>query len=61
MLLLNRLPRWHHPLFNNDRFKNVSHDKFFICIEAIDPKFTDAETRKLLAEAGSTHIEEVRD
>ena len=61
MLFLNRLPRWHHPVFNVERFKSVTHDKFFICIEATDPKFNDAETRKLLADAGSKHIEEVRD
>jgi len=61
MLLLNGLPRWHHPLFGSDRFKHATHDKFFIAIEAIDPKFNDAETRKLLADAGSKNIEEVRD
>ena len=61
MMLLNRLPRWHHPLFNSDRFKHVTHDKFFIAIEAADPKFNDTETRKLLQDAGSKHIEEVRD
>ena len=61
MLFLNGLPRWHHPLFNSDRFKRVTQDKFFIAIEAIDPKFSDAETRQLLADAGSRNIEEVRD
>ena len=61
MLFLNRLPRWYHPLFNSDRFKQVTHDKFYICIEATDPKFNDAETRGLLEAAGSRHIEEVRE
>jgi hypothetical protein len=61
MLLLNRLPRWYHPLFTSDRFKAATHDKFFIAIEASDPRFNEAETRKLLQEAGSKHIEEVRD
>jgi hypothetical protein len=61
MLLLNRLPRWHHPLFNSDRFKYATHDRFFIAIEATDPKFNDVETRKLLQDAGGKHIEEVRD
>ena len=61
MLFLNRLPRWYHPLFSSDRFKQATHDKFFIAIEVTDPKFSDAETRKLLADAGSKHIEEVRD
>ncbi|MFM1767685.1 MAG: hypothetical protein RJA22_214 [Verrucomicrobiota bacterium] len=61
MLFLNRLPRWYHPLFNSSRFKNVTHDKFYICIEATDPKFNDAEVRRLLEGLGGKHLEEVRD
>jgi hypothetical protein len=61
MLFLNRLPRWYHPLFSSDRFKKVTHDKFFLAIEATDPKFSETETRKLLTDIGSKHIEEVRD
>jgi len=61
MLFLNRLPRWYHPLFSSDRFKKATHDKFFLAIEATDPKFSETETRKLLTDAGSKHIEEVRD
>ena len=61
MLILNRLPRLYNPLFRSTRFHLVTHDRFFIAIEATDPKFSDAETRKLLESAGSIHIEEVRD
>lgn len=61
MLLLNRLPRLYHPLFNSERFSLATHDKFFIAIESADPKFDDTETRKLLEKAGGKHIEEVRD
>jgi len=61
MLILNRLPRWYNPLFSSERFKKATHDKFFLAIEATDPKFSDAETRKLLQDAGSKLIEEVRD
>ena len=61
MLFLNRLPRLHHPLFKSARFAKVTHDRFFIAIEAADPKFSEVETRKLLENAGSKHIEEVRD
>jgi len=35
----------------------VSRDKFFLVIETSDPKFSETETRALLASAGSTHIE----
>jgi len=61
MLFLNRLPRLNHPLFNSDRFKRVTDDKFYICIEANDPKFHETETRKLFESLGSKHIEEVKD
>lgn len=61
MLILNRLPRLYNPLFRSTRFHLVTHDRFFIAIEAADPKFSDADTRKLLESAGSIHIEEVRD
>jgi len=61
MLFLNRLPRWYNPLFSSERFKKATHDKFFLAIEAADPKYSDTETRKLLADAGGKHIEEVRD
>jgi hypothetical protein len=61
MMILNRLPRLHHPLFKSERFARVTNDKFFIAIEARDPKFNDVETRRLLETAGSRHVEEVRD
>jgi hypothetical protein len=57
MLFLNRLPRLHHPLLKHRRFEQATHDKFYVVIECEDPKFSEAETRKLLEEAGSRHIE----
>ncbi len=61
MLFLNRLPRLYNPLFRSTRFHLATHDRFFIAIEATDPKFSDTETRKLLESTGSKRIEEVRD
>lgn len=61
MLFLNRLPRLHHPLLKHKRFALASHDKFFIVIETADVKFSETETRKLLEDAGSKHIEMVED
>ena len=61
MLFLNRLPRLHHPLLKNKRFGGATHDKFYIVIETTDPKYSEAETRKLLEAAGSRHIEMVED
>jgi hypothetical protein len=61
MLFLNRLPRWYNPLFKSDRFKKVTHDRFFIVIEVDDPKYSEAATRELLESNGSSHIEIVED
>lgn len=57
MLMLNGLPRWHHPLFASDRFLRVSQDRFAIAIEAADPKFNPHEARRLLESAGASHVE----
>lgn len=61
MLFLNRLPRLHHPLLKNRRFALATHDKFYIVIETADPRYSPTETRKLLENAGSKHIETVED
>ena len=50
MLFLNRLPRLHHPLLGNARFKRASDDRFFVCIESADPKYASEATRKFLVE-----------
>ena len=61
MLGLNKLPQFYHPLFNIARFARVTDDKFFIAIEATDPKYDLEKTRKLLEETGATAVEEVED
>jgi len=61
MLALNRLPQPHHPLFNMARFKRASVDKFFLCVEAHDPKFHLVETARLLQSTNAQHVTEVRD
>jgi hypothetical protein len=61
MFLSNRLPRWHHPLLKNPRFRQVTHDRFFIVIERRDPRYDDPRTRQILEAAGSRHIELVEE
>jgi hypothetical protein len=61
MLFLNRLPRLHHPLLKHGRFALATHDRYFVVIETTDPKYSETETRKLLEDAGSKHIEVVEE
>jgi hypothetical protein len=56
MLLMNGLPRLNHELFNWDRFKKVTEDKFFVAIESADPKFSERPVREFLASLGGTNI-----
>ena len=60
-MILNRLPRWNHPLFVSKQFKNFSDDKFFICIEARDPKFSKDGTEDILKSVGGKNIELIED
>ena len=61
MFHLNRLPRHHHPIFNSDRFKGFSDDKFFLSVESSDPKWNIERTKKLLEGCHPAHVELVYD
>ena len=61
MLALNRLPQPHHPVFNVGRFVHASSDRFYLCIEARDPKFHIAETARFLQGLHPHHVSEVSD
>jgi len=61
MLVLNGLPRLHHPVFYSDNFARATDDGFFISIETEDPLFDADQTRTFLESAGGRNIEELRE
>jgi len=61
MLVLNNLPLWHNPIFNTSRFKRATTDRFFVRIDADDPKFSQSETQRFLAGLGATAVDRIED
>jgi hypothetical protein len=59
MLLLNGLPRPHHPVFNVARFTEASQHRFFLCIEATDPMFDAVATKEFLTGLAPRGVMEV--
>jgi hypothetical protein len=57
MLYLNGLPRLHHPLFASPRFDRATNDKFFVAVEASDPRFDQALVEGLLRATNASHVE----
>lgn len=58
-LALCGFPQPYHPVFNVPRFALASRDRFFLCIEACDPRFDRERTREFLSGLGSVGVSEV--
>ena len=61
MFHLNKIPQHHHTIFNSDRFRSFSDDRFFVSVEAADPKFKLERTRELLEKTHPGFIELVEE
>jgi hypothetical protein len=59
MLALNGLPMPYHPVFNVRRFDSASRDKFFLVIQARDPRFKLEEARQFLQTLGPREVTDV--
>ena len=59
MLALNGLPEPYHPVFNTPNFALASRDRFFLLVEATDPKFDREKTRLFLQGLGAREVSDV--
>jgi hypothetical protein len=60
LMALCGLPRLNHPLFNSKAFDRATRDRFFLSVEATDPKFEPAATKAFLQGLNpSSPVEEV--
>jgi len=56
MTTLSLLPRLHHPLWEWDDFNRATNDKFFVVIEANDPRFNEKSAVDLLRSLGGANL-----
>lgn len=61
MFVVNGLPMHYHPVMKAPQFVRALDDRFFIVIEAADPKFNAPATRAFLAALGGQDIAELED
>jgi hypothetical protein len=56
---MNGLPRFYHPVVKHPSFGRASDDKFFVSIEASEPKYDPVAIKQLLEKLGAHEAQEV--
>jgi hypothetical protein len=59
VFILNGLPEPYHPVFNVKSFAFASRDRYFLCIEATDPKFDRQNAQLLLLSLKASEVTDV--
>ena len=59
MLARNGLPRPYHPVFNTPGFERATRDGYYLCVEAVDPRFDEEAVRGFLEGTGPVGVHEV--
>jgi len=59
LLLILRLPRLHHPVFEVPGFERASEDRFFLCILSDDPRFDPDAAKSFLETLSPQAVREV--
>jgi len=59
MLILNKLPQPYHPVFNAPNFALATRDRFFLAVEANDPKFEHDRVVSLLQSLNALEVSDV--
>lgn len=59
MLVLNKLPQPYHPVFNAPNFALATRDRFFLAVEANDPKFDHDAVVQLLKGLNAIEVNDV--
>jgi ActD protein len=59
MLILNKLPQPYHPVFNAPNFAFATRDRFFLAVEANDPKFEHGRVVSLLQSLNALEVSDV--
>src|SRR6476659_7994338 len=59
MLILNKLPQPYHPVFNTPNFALATRDRFFLVVEANDPKYNHQAVMQLLQSMNAQDVLDV--